>query len=229
MEPPRRLWGVEGGVHLRGSLRLMHAGFGGRDVEEPNSGLPHTLPKTGEGHNAADATAHICAAFKGGVMSRWTANRLFQSFKSGDISLEDRPRSGRSTDCNDEALRDALREKPSATTRELSMALGCGRTTIIRHLQALGYRKLMPPTWVPHELSASQLAARGDDKIIGQNMGTIGQKFYRTFSMELRRMISFNVVDSIAHDLSVPNPPSIPRVTVTNGKTGEEREVPAQN
>ncbi|EYB98886.1 hypothetical protein Y032_0127g1400 [Ancylostoma ceylanicum] len=30
-------------------------------------------------------------------------------------------------------------------------------------------------------------------------------------------------------DLSVPNPPSIPRVTVTNGKTGEEREVPAQN
>ncbi|EYB90440.1 hypothetical protein Y032_0220g2524 [Ancylostoma ceylanicum] len=41
----------------------------------------------------------------------------------------------------------------------VSMTLGCGRTTIIRHLQALGYRKLMP-TWVSHELSASQLAVR---------------------------------------------------------------------
>ncbi|EPB65069.1 hypothetical protein ANCCEY_15868 [Ancylostoma ceylanicum] len=63
---------------------------------------------------------------------------MFQCFESGDNPLENRLRSGRSTDCNDEALRDALREKPSATAGELSMTLGCGRTTIIRHLQALG-------------------------------------------------------------------------------------------
>ncbi|EYB95937.1 hypothetical protein Y032_0154g2953 [Ancylostoma ceylanicum] len=69
-----------------------------------------------QGHNVAHTTAHICTAFKGDVISRWTVNRLFQRFKSGDISLEDRPRSGRPTDCNDEALRDALREKPRATT-----------------------------------------------------------------------------------------------------------------
>ncbi|EPB68607.1 hypothetical protein ANCCEY_12308 [Ancylostoma ceylanicum] len=100
-------------------------------------------------HKAADATAHICAAFNG---------------DSGDISLEDRPRSGRPTDCNDEDLRDAIREKPSATTCELSMTLGCDRTSIIRHLQALGCRKLVP-TWVSHELNSSQLAAR---------MGTVG-------------------------------------------------------
>ncbi|EPB67015.1 hypothetical protein ANCCEY_13895 [Ancylostoma ceylanicum] len=86
-------------------------------------------------------------------------SRLFQYFESGDISLENRPLSGRPTDCNDEALRDALREKHSTTTRELSMTLGCSRTTIIRHLQTLGYRKLMS-IWVPHKLSASQLAAR---------------------------------------------------------------------
>ncbi|EPB75626.1 hypothetical protein ANCCEY_05262 [Ancylostoma ceylanicum] len=113
-----------------------------------------------QGHSAADATAHICAAFKGDVISRWTVNRLFQCSKSGDIPLENRLRSGRPTDCNDEALRDALRKKPSATRRELSTALRCGRTTIIRHLQELGYRKLMS-TWVIYELSASQLAARG--------------------------------------------------------------------
>ncbi|EYC33412.1 hypothetical protein Y032_0002g785 [Ancylostoma ceylanicum] len=71
----------------------------------------------------------------------------------------DRPRSGRPTDCNDEDLRDAIREKPSATTCELSMTLGCDRTSIIRHLQALGCRKLVP-TWVSHELNSSQLAAR---------------------------------------------------------------------
>ncbi|EYB89049.1 hypothetical protein Y032_0237g3249 [Ancylostoma ceylanicum] len=67
-------------------------------------------------YNAADGTAHICAAFEGDVISRRTVNRLFQRFKFGDISLESRPRSGLPTDCNDEALRDALREKPSATT-----------------------------------------------------------------------------------------------------------------
>ncbi|EPB70169.1 hypothetical protein ANCCEY_10745 [Ancylostoma ceylanicum] len=91
-----------------------------------------------QGHNAADATAHICAAFKEDVIFCWTVNRLFQRFEFGDILLENRPRSGRSTDCNDEALRDALREKLGATTRELSVAVGCDRTTIIRHLQALG-------------------------------------------------------------------------------------------
>ncbi|EPB75508.1 hypothetical protein ANCCEY_05419 [Ancylostoma ceylanicum] len=66
-----------------------------------------------QGGNAADATAHVCAALKGDVISRCTVNRLFQRYKSGDISLKDRPRSGRSTDCIDELLRDALREKLS--------------------------------------------------------------------------------------------------------------------
>ncbi|EPB65239.1 hypothetical protein ANCCEY_15698, partial [Ancylostoma ceylanicum] len=109
---------------------------------------------------SGDATAPICAAIKGDLAGLSTVCfNVVPGMVSGDISLQNRPRFGRPTDCNDEALHNALREKPNATTRELSMTLGCGRTTIIRHLQALSYRKLMS-TWVPHELSASQLAAR---------------------------------------------------------------------
>ena len=40
------------------------------------------------------ATANIHAAFKEDVLSRWTVNRFFNRFQSGDISFEDQPRSG---------------------------------------------------------------------------------------------------------------------------------------
>ena len=112
-----------------------------------------------QGHSVAEATANIHAAFKEDVLSRWTVNRFFNRFQSGDISFEDQPRSGRPSVLNDDDIREALKCNPDASTRELSMKLACCQTTIVRHLEALGYRKVVS-TWVPHELHPFQLAAR---------------------------------------------------------------------
>ena len=112
-----------------------------------------------QGHSVAEATANIHAAFKENVLSRWTVNRFFNRFQSGDISFEDQPRSGRPSVLNDDDIREALKCNPDASTRELSMKLACCQTTIVRHLEALRYRKVVS-TLIPHELHSCQLTAR---------------------------------------------------------------------
>ena len=75
--------------------------------------------------SVAGATANIHAAFKEDVLSRWTINRFFNRFQSGDILFEDQPRSGRPSVLDDDDLREALKCNPDASTRELSMKLAC--------------------------------------------------------------------------------------------------------
>ena len=109
--------------------------------------------------SVAGATANIHAAFKEDVLSRWTINRFFKRFQSGDILFENQSRSGRPSVLNDDNLREALKCKPDASTREVSMKLACCQTTIVRHLEALRYRKVVS-TLIPHELHSCQLTAR---------------------------------------------------------------------
>jgi transposase len=49
------------------------------------------------GHNTVEATHNICHAIAPGAISTSTAFRWFERFRNGDESLEDEPRSGRST------------------------------------------------------------------------------------------------------------------------------------
>ena len=79
----------------------------------------------------AATTANIQAAFKEDVLSRWTNNRLFKRFQSGDILFENQPRSEHSSDLNDDDLREALKCNPDANTRELSIKLACCQATIV--------------------------------------------------------------------------------------------------
>ena len=73
--------------------------------------------------------------------------------------FENQSRSGRPSVLNDDNLREALKCKPDASTREVSMKLVCCQTTIVRHLEALRYRKVVS-TRIPHELHSCQLTAR---------------------------------------------------------------------
>ena len=109
--------------------------------------------------SVAGATANIHAAFKEDVLSRWTFIRFFKRFQSGDILFENQPRSEHSSDLNDDDIREALECNPDASTRELSMKLACCQTTIVRHLEALRYRKVVS-TLVPHEFHSCQLTTR---------------------------------------------------------------------
>ena len=47
------------------------------------------------GHSAAEAIWNICDRIGQGSMSEATAKRWFQRFHNGDLTLQDRPRSGR--------------------------------------------------------------------------------------------------------------------------------------
>ena len=68
--------------------------------------------------SVAGATANIHAAFKEDVLSRWTNNRFFKRFQSGDILFENQPCSEHSFDLNDHDIREALKCNPDASTRE---------------------------------------------------------------------------------------------------------------
>ena len=112
-----------------------------------------------QGHSAPATYDNMCAAFKKEVVCKRTVYRWFEEFGSGDFSLEDKPRSGRPPVLENEALENALKEKPNATTRELARRLGSTHQTINSQLRALGYRKVLS-VWIPHELRDSDRANR---------------------------------------------------------------------
>ena len=95
-----------------------------------------------QGHSVAEATANIHAAFKEDVPSRWTINRFYNRFQSGDISFEDQPRSGRPSVLNDDDIREALKCNPDASTRELSMKLAVAKPPLFDILRLLVTEKL---------------------------------------------------------------------------------------
>ena len=67
-----------------------------------------------------------------------TCRDWFKRFREGDISLEDRPRSGCPMESDIERLKVLIEDNPRLTTRELSTMLGCNQSTIDRHLHEMG-------------------------------------------------------------------------------------------
>lgn len=113
------------------------------------------------GVKAAESSRRICAAFGDGVMSERTAQDWFKRFREGDTSLEDRPRSGRPAEVDDERLRQIVEADPHQTSRELATILGVSHFTIIEHLHAMGKTSRLDQ-WVPHKLSDVDRQRRAD-------------------------------------------------------------------
>ena len=80
-------------------------------------------------------------------------------FREGDISLDDRPRSGRPMESDIERLKVLIEDNPRLTTRELSTMLGCNQSTIDRHLHEMGKVNKLG-TWVPHQLTSDNIQQR---------------------------------------------------------------------
>jgi hypothetical protein len=57
---------------------------------------------------------------------------------TGNLSLEDEQHPGRTQIWDSEATKEAAEQQPSTSTRRLSDALGPSKSTIHRHLTALG-------------------------------------------------------------------------------------------
>jgi hypothetical protein len=67
-----------------------------------------------------------------------TAQRWFKQIASGNLSLEDEHRLGRPQIWDSEATKEAAEQQPSTSTGRLSDTLGHSKSTILRHLTALG-------------------------------------------------------------------------------------------
>lgn len=111
------------------------------------------------GHNAAEATRNINTAFGEATVSERTAQRWFEKFRSGDMSLESEP-SGRPVPAidNDE-LRTLVESNPRQSVRDIAQNLGVHYSTVSRHLQAIGKVKKLDK-WVPHDLTEQNMATR---------------------------------------------------------------------
>lgn len=111
------------------------------------------------GSSTRQATANINVALGEATVTQSTVSRWFRRFAFGDTSLEDRKRSGRPIELEDDAILKELKEHPNATTRELAQALDYSHTAIENRLHALGYRRVLT-RWIPHQLSDANRAAR---------------------------------------------------------------------
>lgn len=111
------------------------------------------------GTKAAQAARNICKIFGENTVGDHTAQNWFKKFSSGDETLEDVPRSGRTSIINDEELEALINSDPRQTCLQLARRLNVNEETVRLHLHAIGkVRKCKK--WVPHDLTANNKLQR---------------------------------------------------------------------
>lgn len=106
------------------------------------------------------AVKEICDTEGEGTVSQSNVCRWYKRFKSGDLTLDDEPRSGRPTMFGSEDLVEALKIQPSASSRDLMKAVGVSsHQTILNRLHETNfiYKK---PRLDPHDLTEAQAVRR---------------------------------------------------------------------
>jgi len=112
-----------------------------------------------KGFSSRAATKEICDVEGEDYVSKSAAGRWFKRFQDGDIDLEDKPRSGRPPEIDDDVLLATLQEDTHASSRDMSVTLDCHHSTVCEHLRKLGFSK-RKFRQVPHELTAEQAKRR---------------------------------------------------------------------
>ena len=103
------------------------------------------------GMNATVATKKICDIY-GDILKVNKCQRWFRQFASGNFDLSDSPRSGRSVEFDNEALKALIETDPKLSVQELSDKLGSTWSSVQRHLHEIG-KVSRQGKWVPHQLS----------------------------------------------------------------------------
>jgi transposase len=103
-----------------------------------------------------DAAKEICDAEGEGTVHYTTVSRWYKRFDSGDLGLEDQPRSGRPSTLDNEDLRAALKDEPSSSSRESASVLGVSsHQTVLNHLHQMDFLH-KKPRQNPYELTEAQ-------------------------------------------------------------------------
>lgn len=113
------------------------------------------------GVNATESSRRIINAFGPGTISERSAREWFQRFRAEDYNLEDRPRTGRPSEVDDDRLRQMLDDNPRQTTRELAEILEVSHGTVENHLHAMG-KVCKLAQWVPHTLTERNREQRAE-------------------------------------------------------------------
>lgn len=108
---------------------------------------------------AAEATKLIAEIEGPDQIKHSTARRWFAKFNSSDTSLKRKTGSGRSATLEDDALQSYVESDPSLSTRQLADSLSSSKSTIHRHLRAMG-KKYRAPQIDPYELTEAQASKR---------------------------------------------------------------------
>ena len=87
--------------------------------------------------NATETAKKICNVYGQDIITDRQVRNWFAKFRSGDMSLKDERRPGRSSDLDEDALRELLESNPRKSTRELALVLNASQSTICRHLKKI--------------------------------------------------------------------------------------------
>lgn len=91
------------------------------------------------GVTVAEAVRNLRKVYKDQAPSKRTVEKWFARFRRGEIHLEDKSRTGRPSDIDDDAVRALVQNNPRISTEEVAAALKVDQSTAFRHLKKIGY------------------------------------------------------------------------------------------
>ena len=88
--------------------------------------------------NATETTKKLCSIYVQDVITDRQVWNWFSKFRSGDISLRDKPRPGHSSDFHLDILRELVKSNLCKSTRKLALDQNTSQSTIFCHLKNIG-------------------------------------------------------------------------------------------
>lgn len=102
--------------------------------------------------SAAESHRRINTAFGKDTVGQRTCYDWRSKFQSGDLSIQDKPRTGRPSNLDDHALQSLVEGDPKLTVDDMAQLLGASHGTIVNHLEQIG-KLYKHGKWIPHELT----------------------------------------------------------------------------
>lgn len=100
-----------------------------------------------KGKNAAESCRDICDVYGKEAITHSTCKNWFKRFRSGELSLEDAPRSGRPSEIVSLEIMEMIKNDRHLTTQEIGDRFNVSRQTVAARLHKLGLVK-EGDTWV---------------------------------------------------------------------------------
>ena len=88
-----------------------------------------------KGKKVAKTRKEICEVYGVNCLTERTCQNLFKKFRSGDFSLKADQRSGRSSEVDDDIMKDIIESNRRTTVQEIVKQLNVSHTTIENHIR----------------------------------------------------------------------------------------------